>query len=147
MAYIIDANIILHGRGEIDGELITVPEVYGEVKSQMGRFKIQNMGLSQQEPSGERIEEVKQKSGEINSPTSDTDEKLVALALEIDECLMTDDRALQNLALHLDADFEGFLDDPVRERREWKMICQNCGREVQGDKCECGSSSILRKPR
>lgn len=147
MAYIIDANVILHGRGEINGELITVPQVYGEVKSQMGQFKLQNMELSQREPASKQIEEVKKLSKEINSPTSDTDEKLVALALDLGECLMTDDRALQNLALHLDAVFEGFLDDPVREKREWKMVCQNCGREVEGDKCECGSSSILRKPR
>lgn len=147
MSRIVDANVVLHGRGELKGDLVTVPEVYSEIKSQMGQFKLQNMKISQSQPSEESLRKVKQLSDDINSPTSETDENIVALGLDTGHSIVSDDRALQNLALHLETNFEGFLDDPVEEEREWKRVCENCGNEVESPPCSCGSNSIRRKPR
>jgi UPF0271 protein len=148
MVRAVDANVVFHGRGELgQDELVTVPEVMDEIRSSMGKFKADSLNLRSVQPSGESVEKVERKSREINSPTSEADERLVALAMDRGIKLMSDDRALQNLALHLDVEFEGFLDNAVEEKREWKMVCENCGREVDSPPCSCGSSSLRRKPR
>ncbi|MFB6144998.1 MAG: NOB1 family endonuclease [Candidatus Nanohaloarchaea archaeon] len=146
MGAVVDANVFLHGRGRYRfDKAFTVPEVVEEVRSGKGRNNLRNLDYSTGKPSQSSLEEVRKKSDEINSPTSDVDEKLLALARDIQGTLVTDDKALQNLAIHLDIDFEGYLEDRVEEKFEWEMICENCGRNVSGERCSSCGSTLLRR--
>lgn len=143
----VDANVFLHGRANYDFEsMFTVPEVVEEVKSERGKTVLQKVDYSVRSPGQETVKEVSEKADEINSPTSEADEKLLALALERKEEVVTDDKPLQNLALHLDIDFSGYMDDATTKMFRWEEVCGNCGAELSGRSCSrCGSTQVRRK--
>lgn len=147
MDAVVDANVIIHGRGSYSFDrAFIVPEVVEEVESSKGRNNLRNINYEVRNPSEKVVEVVKEKSGEINSPTSEEDEKLLALAIELGEKLVTDDKPLQNLALHLEAEFEGFIDPKTEELFRWEENCSNCGKEVTSSRCpRCGSQILNRR--
>lgn len=144
---VVDANVFIHGRGSYPFEkAITTQEVVEELESDHGKNMLRSVKYEIREPSDEVFEKIKEKSKNIGSPTSDTDEKLLALSIQLDKKLLTDDIALQNLALHLKADFQSFLEDEVEDKFKWKKICKNCGNSVSGERCSsCGSTRLRRK--
>lgn len=147
MAPIVDANVFMRGRKRPFERAVTIPEVLEEIKSSQAKLKFDIEDISVQEPNERFLTRVRDKSEEINSPTSDTDQKLAALAYQEDEVLITDDKALQNLAKHLDVEFESFLGEEIEQERRWIKLCENCGEKVEQEKCpKCGSDSIRRKP-
>lgn len=144
---VVDANVFLHGRGDFPFEkALTVQEVVDEVESFKGRNVLENLDYEVRGFSEKSLERVVEKSDEINSPTSEADEKLVALALDQDKILVTDDIALQNLALHLEVEFKAFVEDELDEKQRWEKLCGNCGKEVSTPPCpRCGSRQVRRK--
>lgn len=144
---IVDANVFLHGRANYRfDQVMTVQDVVDEVKSEQGRTVLGKLDYEVREPGEEAVSKVKQKSREINSPTSEEDEKLLALAMEKEGNLVTDDKPLQNLALHLGVEFTGYLEGETERLFRWEEVCANCGEKVGGDKClRCGSNRIRRK--
>lgn len=136
---VVDANVIIHGRG-LNEKLVTVPEVLDELKSSEAKTSLSSFKVETRACSDENLEKVKEKSREINSETSEVDEKLLGLALDLRESLITDDKGLQNLALHLEADVEGFMDPVTDQKLSWKMVCPQCGKE----KCGCGATQIRK---
>lgn len=144
---VVDANVFLHGRANYDfEEMVTVPEVVEEVKSEQGRTVMEKVDYSVYRPSEESVEEVREVSDRISSPTSEEDELLLALALDREGELVTDDKALQNLALHMDVDFSGYMDEATTEKFVWETVCSNCGAEVEEGSCpRCGSTQVRRK--
>jgi UPF0271 protein len=147
MKPVIDANVVIHGR-ERHGfrKAYTVPEVFEEMESSEAKRRMENLDIEVQEPDEDSLERVRKKSEEINSPTSAADEKLVALADSLDRAVVSDDKAVQNLALHLGIDFEGYMEDEIEARIKWKVFCAACGEEVSSPPCSrCGGSEVRRK--
>lgn len=136
---VVDANVIIHGRG-MNEKLVTAPEVLEELKSSEAKTSLSSFNVEVRACSEESLEKVRQKSDKINSQTSEVDEKLLALAIDLDTELITDDKGLQNLALHLDADVEGFMDPVTDKKLRWKKVCSNCGKK----ECNCGVSQIRK---
>lgn len=146
-AAVLDANVIIHSRGQIPVEKVYITEkISEEIESNSGRMVLEKLDHIKVNPSEESLDSVHDKSREINSPTSSEDESALALALDRNLTLVTDDKALQNLALHLGADFEGFNTDEVLDKRRWVKVCDNCGNKVSSTPCSsCGSRSVTRK--
>ena len=144
---VVDVNVLIHSRAQFPfNEAMVPPSVEKEIKSQMAELKAQKIKLEVFQPSKESLKNVREVSKSINSPTSEQDEEALALAMDKDLTLVTDDKALQNLALHLNIDFQGFNTEEVSEKRKWKKVCENCGEEVSNLPCSrCGGSSLLRK--
>lgn len=144
---VVDANVLIHSRAQFPFEKAVVPPgVHQEIKSGMSKLKMEKLELEVVEPSENSLEKVREKSGEIFSPTSEEDEQALALAMDKSIVLVTDDKALQNLALHLGVDFDSFNTDKVTEKREWRKVCENCGSKVSTLPCpRCGSRSLRRK--
>jgi len=136
---VVDANVIIHGRG-LNEKLVTVPEALEELKSGSARTGLNSFNVETRICSDENLEKVEEKSDEIHSETSEVDEKLLALALDLNTSLITDDKGLQNLALHLDADVEGFMDPVTDKKLSWKMVCSQCGKS----ECNCGATQIRK---
>ena len=149
MDAIVDSNVIIHGSKIRNlGEIYTVPGVQKEMRSQDASISIQNSGINLMRAPEQEVSKVGQVSDRINSPTSEVDEKLVALALSTNTKVISDDKGVQNLALHLEIEFEGFMEEAITEEREWKKVCARCGRERSKPICcRCGSESFERKPR
>lgn len=144
---VVDANVFIHGRGSYPfNKAVTSQDVVDELQSDHGKNMLRTVNYTVKAPSENSVKLVREKSKELNSPTSDADEKLLALARDSDLMLLTDDIALQNLALHLDLDFQGFLEDEVDNKFKWIKICKNCGSKVTKEKCSsCGSTRLRRK--
>ena len=135
----IDANVIIHGRG-LDGDLVTIPEVMDELKSEKASSSVHGFQIDTFSPSEEAVEEVNQKAEEINSKASKVDQKLLALAMEKGIELITDDKELQNLGLHLNVEVSGFLDPVTDKKMSWKMVCPSCGKKS----CGCGTTPVRK---
>lgn len=148
MPAVVDANVFIRGKTNLEfDELYTVPSVEEELESAGARTSFEVRDVQVKEPSTESLERVREKSEEINSPTSEADEALLALALDTGAVLVTDDMALQNLALHLDVEFQSYMGEEAEEKRSWIKVCGNCSTEVSGDECpRCGSTRFQRKP-
>jgi UPF0271 protein len=144
---VVDANVLIHSRGQLSDLQVYAPSsVIEELRSTQAKMNLEKMDLKVEDPSQTSLDKVESKSREICSPTSGEDEEALALAMEKDIGVVTDDKALQNLALHMKVDYQGFNTEKVQERREWKKVCQNCGREVSGGGCSfCGASGFERK--
>lgn len=150
MPAVVDANVFMRGKASLDfSEFYTTPGVMEELESSGAKLRFDTSEVDVREPPEESLGKVREKAGEINSPTSDADESLLALALDLDATLVTDDLALQNLALHLGSDFRAYMGGEVGEKRCWERVCENCGAGVEGGKCpRCGSSQVrLRQGR
>jgi UPF0271 protein len=147
MQAVIDTNVLLHSRGNVDfDQVYVIPEVVDEVRSERGKNILNSLDYEVHKTTEDKLDRVQKAAEEINSPTSDTDERLVALAMARQMTLVTDDKAMQNLCLHLGVDFEGFHDPALEDRYEWKKLCRNCGREVSSPPCpHCGSRQLRRK--
>ncbi|MFB6147248.1 MAG: NOB1 family endonuclease [Candidatus Nanohaloarchaea archaeon] len=148
MKAVLDANVFIRGKGLPDFDrYYTVPVVMEELESSSSRLSFDTTQVEVREPDRVSLAEVEEKADEIHARTSEVDERLVALALETGSAVISDDMGLQNLASHLDVEFQSYLGDEIDEQRCWKMVCQNCGAEVEGERCgRCGSTQVQRKP-
>jgi UPF0271 protein len=134
----------------IAGELYTTPSVCDElidIRSK-GKFeKFSSEGLHIVSPSAKNREKVlkaAERSRDINI-ISDTDRDILALALDLEAVLYTDDFAIQNVAGVL-----GVRTAPIIQRRakriHWKYRCSGCGRYFDHDgECLICGSIIKRK--
>jgi rRNA maturation endonuclease Nob1 len=147
MRPVIDANVLMHGRRNYSfDKACTVPEVIEELESEESKLKAETLDLDVRSPSQENLDRVDEKAEEIFAKVSGPDKALLALALDRSEKLITDDKDLQNLASHMDVEFEAFMGDVIDEQLEWIKVCANCGKEVSSSPCpHCGGQEVRRK--
>jgi len=130
---ILDANVVIRTRGRLSNDrLVTIPEVVEELQSNRSMNNFEANEIDVLRCREEFYRKVKELSSNINSNTSVADEKIVGLGLQTDGKVVTDDREVQNLCLHLGVKFKGFLDDPIKEKRSWVLVCSNCGSKGDG---------------
>jgi UPF0271 protein len=134
----------------VDGKIYTTQSVIDELRDlrSKGRFEVLcAQGLTLAEPSAENTEKVKaasRKSGDAGI-ISGTDCDILALALDLEAVLWTDDFAIQNVAGIL-----GVQIAPMIQRKakhiHWKYRCSGCGRYFDHDgECRICGSVIKRK--
>lgn len=129
----------------LDGELFTTPEVVMELKDLRSRARFEVLsarGLFVREPgleSRSRVDAAAAGSGDA-TVISTADREILSLALEIGACLVTDDFAVQNIALTLGIPIRSLLQRKARFRK-WRFRCTGCGRTSSGPaECPvCGS--------
>jgi len=144
MKAILDSSVFFSDR-PIKGEFYTTPSVCDElidIRSK-GKFeKFSAEGLRIISPSALSKENViiAAKKTRDTYVISDTDCDLLALALDLDAVLYTDDFAIQNVAGVL-----GVQTIPINQRKakriHWKFRCSGCGRyfDHNGECLICGS--------
>jgi len=127
------------------GELFTTPGVVAELRDLRSKCRYETLlagGLHVQEASKESLEKVRAAAESVGDAgrLSETDTGVLALALDIGGTLLSDDFAVQNVALAL-----GIAVQPARQRRArqrvWRFRCPGCGREAgkPGECPVCGS--------
>lgn len=123
-----------------EGELYTTPGVVTELRDLRSRSRFEVLsaqGLSVQEAGSAviaRIDAAAEGSGD-STVISAADRGILSLALELGACLVTDDFAVQNIALSLGIPTRSLLQRKARSRK-WHFRCTGCGR-VSADPAEC----------
>jgi UPF0271 protein len=134
----------------VDGELFTTRSVLDELRDLRSKSRFDVLcaqGLILAVPSAKNTEKAKaasRRSGDAGL-ISGTDCDLLALALDLNAVLYTDDFAIQNVAGIL-----GVQTAPVMQRKakriQWKYRCSGCGRYFDHDgECLVCGSVIKRK--
>lgn len=139
---VIDANVIIRGRGRVpDSQIVLVPSVVEEMKSEMSETLVKSLDYSVDTPSESSKRTVSEVADNVKSLTSEADQEIAAVALERDIPVLTDDVELQNLCIHLGVDVEGYMDEAIEEKFVNERVCVNCGAEGDSEKCpNCGST-------
>lgn len=74
-----------------------------------------------------RVSRASQETGD-DASLSPTDQEVLALALQLNAAVVTDDYAIQNVADRLGLRFQPALLPGIRRRVGWSFRCRGCGR-------------------
>jgi len=150
MNYILDASVFFSDFPVQPGSY-TTSSVTGELVDLTSKCRfdlLADQGLQVRNPDHPailKIKEISGKSGDL-PVLSGTDIDILALALELEGTIVTDDYAIQNVAKHL-----GIAVIPIHQRpakkRTGKYRCQGCGRYYKNTgECPVCGAVIKRKP-
>jgi UPF0271 protein len=144
MKYAVDASFFF-SEMLLPGEILTPPSVVEEVTDLRSRCRVEALlsaGLSVAPPSAESVDRVSAAARETGDGgrISPADTDLLALALDTGAVVVTDDFAVQNVALALGMEVRGILQRRARPRR-WRFRCPGCNRRYasEGTCPACGS--------
>jgi UPF0271 protein len=151
--HVLDASAFIHDY-DVDGPTASIPAVRDELTDAAAyRFDAQAGGGMQVQVPGEAalaaVREAARTTGDLDV-LSETDQRLLAAAYELDGTLVTDDYAVQNVADELGVGVDAIAQEGISERRDWNFQCQGCGREFDEsrDRCPvCGSDLARKNPR
>lgn len=156
MRTVLDASALLTGL-DFEGELFTSGHILREVERHGLDPRTEALvgtKVRVVEPSSLVIARVRDKALETGdiARLSEPDIQIIALALELDAQLVTDDYSIQNMAEALGVKYRGAGLRPIQEKREWYYRCTGCGRywEDPLKTCRvCGSpvKTTRRSPR
>ncbi len=146
MIQIADASLFII-RKRLEGSVITVPSVVGELHDEKSRTIMELMNVRVEPPLLSFKKKVKTKAGITldRQELSGTDIDILAKALEYSEreetVLVTDDFAVQNTAIQLGIKVMPAGQRKIKDVLIWEKQCIGCKRRFpQGDECPvCGS--------
>ena len=149
MNIVLDSSFFF-GDFPADGDIFTVPPVVDELKDIRAKGNFEKWcarGLRVQSPTEESRKRVLSAARSTKDITviSGTDRDLLALALDLEADLYTDDFAIQNVALALKVKTVPILQRKAR-LVHWKYRCSGCGRYAEQDgECPVCGAAIKRK--
>ena len=150
---VLDASAIIHGYNPVieEGEHYTTPEVLEEVESKkiivdqalsFGKLKI----MSPNKECINKVEEIVKKTGDN---LSKQDIGILALALNLNAILYTDDYGIQNVAKKLNIEVRGISFKPTDKDFVWRKVCEGCKKlypaDYEEEVCEICGSPLKRK--
>jgi UPF0271 protein len=145
MRHAVDASFFF-SELTLEGGIFVPPSVVEELADLRSRCRLEALlagGLSVRPPSGESRGRVARAAAETGDGPrlSPADTDLLALALDLGATVVSDDYAVQNVALSLGLGVRGILQRKARLRR-WKFRCPGCNRryDAPGTCPECGSA-------
>jgi UPF0271 protein len=147
MRAILDTSALLTGGYPEMEEMFTTPDVIRELEAKGMTFELRSfidMKVGVVSPSREGIDRVMEASlvSGDSERLSPTDVGLLALALDEDAVLITDDYSMQNLAEILGIEYRGVMFPKITKRVSWRYRCEGCGRryEEHSEVCDvCGA--------
>lgn len=155
---VLDTSAVIAGfvPGLTDVDQITVPEVLEEARDLCSKLELETAVLAGKvkilEPSQTSLAKVRGKARHTGDVVSQTDIKLLALALdhrneEVE--LVTDDYAIQNMASLFDVPYRRVAMPGIKEVLRWETVCLACGRKYPPSAVECPicGSHLVRRPR
>jgi UPF0271 protein len=140
-----DSSVFICGKA-LEGEVVTVPGVEGELKDIRSRMRLQISGARIEAPSAKAMARAAARKTGDDAVLSEVDLELLAKALELSAKLATDDYALQNAALHLGIEVETVAQPRIQKIVKRTKRCIGCGRPFEGEECPvCGTPAKKRK--
>ncbi len=154
--YVADSAVFIMGYPVESTLLISVPAVVNELKSSEAamRFELaREEGARVEAPQPDMMEDVliMAKHTRDVEELSTTDIEILAKALERKDnaTLLTDDYAVQNVAVMLGIDVKPIVQKKIRDILVWEKQCVGCRKRFdEGDICPiCGSDLKKRRKR
>lgn len=155
--FLLDAAAILQGLNVPATASWTTPSVLAEVQpgGRTGRRADQLVaaGLHVEAPSQDARDRVDAAAGDagVAGRLSGADCDILALALDVDGLLMTDDYTVQDLAERLGVPWQAATTRGIRHTARWRARCAGCGRwfptDRAGQECPVCGAEIRRKRR
>ncbi len=150
---VLDSSYILHSDLDFSNDnYFTTNSVLEEIKSEEARLMIDSAikrgEIRVIDPSFESVEKVKKiakKTGDLEI-LSRADLDLLALALEKNFTLLTDDYSIQNIAAILKVKWQGLQQEGIKKKLKWVKVCPGCQKKYeQGEVCEVCGTKLRRK--
>lgn len=139
MKYVLDASAIISGFVEEKG--YTVPEVLREVRDYASEFTMKSLivsgKLDVRGPSKEAVQKVEEAVRKTKDSLSETDVQVIALALDLDGCVVSGDYGIQNVCRVLGIPYVSVGAEGIGQVFEWMFVCVGCGREYEEYVEEC----------
>ncbi len=134
------------------GEFVTVPGIKTEIVNRQSRQYFENMlathlkVMKAQKNSYDVINKEAKETGDYDV-LSKVDMDILALGYECKGTIITDDFAIQNVALALEVKFLSCSGKVISEKRAWRYKCTACNHKekVKLKNCSvCGNEEIRR---
>ena len=134
------------------GEFVTVPGIKTEIVNRQSRQYFENMlathlkVMKAQKNSYDVVNKEAKETGDYDV-LSKVDIDILALGYECKGTIITDDFAIQNVALALEVRFLSCSGKVISEKRAWRYKCTACNHKekVKLKNCSvCGSEEIRR---
>lgn len=143
----LDSSALLVGRYPELGAMMTTPGVIQELERRGMSPELRSfidVKVTVVSPSKEAIQRVVAESSRSGDRErlSDADVGLLALALEQDALILSDDYSIQNLAHVLGLQYRGVMFTEITKKVSWRYRCEGCGRRTEefSENCPvCGS--------
>ncbi|MBU4437610.1 MAG: hypothetical protein L6243_00965 [Candidatus Altiarchaeales archaeon] len=150
---VLDASGILRsGLDFSDSKYLITNGVREEVEQENARTAVDaavERGFIQvREPEEDSVAVVKdaaKKSGDLEK-LSENDISVIALALETDSIIVSDDYNIQNISRILNIKYEKTFHSGIKKKLNWIRVCEGCDREGKGDVCDVCGSRMKRVP-
>jgi len=140
---VLDTSALYYGKDmPPDFELVISPGVARELDREGMKERLDLLlatrvkVLSPSEKSLTRVIAEGEKTGDSRRLSS-TDKEILALALDLDYQLVTDDYSIQNLAEVLGVSYKGLEQKGIRKVLHWEFRCVGCGKIFDSDVAEC----------
>ncbi len=160
---ILDTSAFIQGYNlSPDEEYYTVPEVFAEIREDLGRMRYEGARssgrLKETQPDENWLKEIEAKTtaaGEAHK-LSVTDKHLLALGLQLKSreetpTIVTDDYSVQNMAARLGLGFKAQITRGIKKVLEWSIYCPGCRRQFdkpqEDNVCPVCGTELKRKPR
>jgi endoribonuclease Nob1 len=160
---ILDTSAFIQGYNlSPEEEYYTVPEVFSEIREELGRMRYEGARASgrlrETEPEERWIREIEAgttASGEAHK-LSTTDKRLLALGLQLKTVvnaptIVSDDYSVQNMASRLGLRFIAQATRGIKRVYEWSIYCPGCRRRFDAPQednvCPICGTELKRKPR
>lgn len=150
--YVLDSSAVIGGFLPEEDEYFTVYEVIGEIEDDASKERLSyflNSGkIKIKTPKQESINRVRKKATKSGDNLSLTDVKLIALSLELDSSIISEDYGIQNVSSMLNIKFKSIRELGIKEIIQWEYYCMGCRKIYSKDKknCEDCGSIIKRRP-
>ncbi|ODS40178.1 MAG: hypothetical protein A7315_09325 [Candidatus Altiarchaeales archaeon WOR_SM1_79] len=154
--HVLDTSAILHSALDFpdseDVKYLITNSVLREIRDEnikaVVRAAVRDKRIRVEGPGKEAIKKVLEKAkdtGDIQS-LSGTDADVIALALEKNGTLVSDDYAIQNVATALGINYERIAQEGIKKKLTWIYVCAGCGRKYPVMKRRCDVCGLgLRK--
>jgi len=150
MKVVLDTSAVIYlGDFRRFDEILTVQEVLDEVKDRTSAMKLSGLSLNVMEPSEESVKKIRQaaaRTGDLEK-LSETDVKVLALAMENGCTLISDDRSVQNVAERIGLRYFSARNGEISNAITWRKYCTACRKFYDGkESCPVCGSELRRMP-
>ena len=135
-----------------EGKLVTISDIEKEIVNKQSiqyysNLKEHKLEIIEPNITSEKwIVDKAEKTGDLDV-LSAVDKKILALAYELKGIIVSDDFAIQNVALYTGIEFVSCSGNEIKELRKWNYKCSACNHveDKKSNECRiCGSTDIFR---
>lgn len=150
---VLDASAILHSNLDFSGGGYLMPgSILNEIHDETARIAVNSAIIAgkiriknPQKSFVRGVMEKAEETGDLEN-LSDEDIDVIALAIENNSSIITDDYSIQNVAKELGLKFEAIAQRGIKKRILWRKVCEGCGREYPMNLKICDvCGSMLKK--